>query len=431
VKAGVSGLALIALFLAAGCGGGKHSGSGELRIREIHVAGAPSAIEGEYTYAKVDGEAHRLSGFGEARFHLAPGDHTLEVWHRTCDGNCGHLDAPGDRCKTSVSTEAGEAALATIHNSPGSPCRIVVGKVGIAYVQRLDGGVWFAAPNGSRRVRLAVGSTAPWAALSPDGALIAFARSVPKGTGLYVVSTAGGKPKLLRRVTGFRSGIGQIVWAPDSERLVSPEAAQLVLVDARGGRARPFAFGGPPALDEWLDNPTFSRAGVAIAYAHHTHDSNEVLTYDIARRVTLSQRYKALSPVWGPERLVFNRGGLINGDLWLTLGLGIPAERLTDVHEGIYPVAWSADGTKLLAANPAMHNGRLWAVEVPSGDAHDLTGWVGDLNALGLSHDGKTVLASVGCGGSVLRTAYLETFPLGGGKPKVIVRGPCWASWNE
>lgn len=424
MRRGLAGIAVLVAVFAAGCGGTRHSGSSELRVREVHVAGTGVAVEGEYIYASVDGDEHRFDGFGEARFDLAPGRHTVEVWHRTCDGNCGHLDPPSARCRASVTTEPGVPALATIHSGGGLPCRLVVGRIGISYAQR-DGGVWFGAPDGRHRVRVASGGSV--AAISPDGTSIAFARTLPGGAGLYLVPTTGGKPKLLRRISTFRGQTEGIVWAPDSERLVSVEVGGLVLVDTRTGIASPFAFGGPPALDDWLDNPTFSRDASTVAYERHTHSTNEVLTYDISRRVTLSQRYRASSPVWGPERLAFNRGG----DLWLTLGLGIPAERLTDLHEGIYPVAWSADGTKLLAANPPNHNGRLWAVDVPSGDAHDLTGWVGDLNALGLSHDGETALASIGCGGNLGRNAYVETIPVGGGKPRVIVKGPCFATWNN
>jgi hypothetical protein len=47
-----------------------------------------------------------------------------------------------------------------------------------------------------------------------------------------------------------------------------------------------------------------------------------------------------------------------------------------------------------------------------------------------LSSDGKTVLASVGCGGMVSPYGYVETIPFTGGKPHVIARGPCRASWN-
>ena len=62
----------------------------------------------------------------------------------------------------------------------------------------------------------------------------------------------------------------------------------------------------------------------------------------------------------------------------------------------------------VLAANPATHNGRLWAVDVRSGRARALTGWVGDLFPQGLSRNGRTILAAVGCGGTISPFGVVE-----------------------
>jgi Tol biopolymer transport system component len=122
---------------------------------------------------------------------------------------------------------------------------------------------------------------------------------------------------------------------------------------------------------------------------------------------------------------------LRGGDVWLLdLHTG-RSRRLTHTGAGIYPVAWSSDGTRLLAANPATHNGRLWAVDVRTGRARDLTGWVGDLFPQGLSRNGKTILAAIGCGGTISPFGIVETLPFAGGRAHVIVRGPCRASWND
>jgi hypothetical protein len=50
---------------------------------------------------------------------------------------------------------------------------------------------------------------------------------------------------------------------------------------------------------------------------------------------------------------------------------------------------------------------------------------------MGLSRDGKTVLAARGCGELATPFGLVETIPFGGGSPTVIVKGPCAASWNE
>lgn len=135
-------------------------------------------------------------------------------------------------------------------------------------------------------------------------------------------------------------------------------------------------------------------------------------------------------PVWGPQAIAFHRGAGLRGDVW-TVRPGSEPIRLTRTHAGVFPVAWSADGTRLLAANPAMHNGRLWAVDAPSGNARPLTDWRGDLYGQGISYDGRTVLAAIGCGGMIGPAGVVETIPFAGGKPTVVVKGPCRASWNE
>jgi hypothetical protein len=96
----------------------------------VHVPGAPIAIEGEFTYVHVeatDGGSfveRRLDD--ELRLPLAAGRYTLGVWHRTCDGNCGLLDPPTDRCEETLVLRGQEMTRVTIENTPGSPCRILL-----------------------------------------------------------------------------------------------------------------------------------------------------------------------------------------------------------------------------------------------------------------------------------------------------------------
>lgn len=92
--------------------------------------------------------------------------------------------------------------------------------------------------------------------------------------------------------------------------------------------------------------------------------------------------------------------------------------------------AWSADGTRMLAAYPATHNGQLYAVDVASGSARPLTPFVGDLFPQGLSRNGRTVLAAIGCGGLATPYGLVETIPFTGGHATVIIRSPCRASSN-
>ena len=439
----VCGLGLLFVLTGvAGCGGGDagspsaQQASGQLRVREVHVTGSPFPIEGEYSYVRVEGEEHRLDPPGELRLQLPAGSRSIEVWHRYCDGNCGTLDPPTDRCAADLTVAEGATALATIQNAPGSPCAIVAGRVGIAYAQTdtrdlnwKRGSIWFAAPDGTHAVRLAAGYGGVPPDLSPDGKKVAFVRlhDNPRFVEVYVVPSVGGAPTLLRRVKGRTAFITGLTWSPDSLRLVTAENPGFYLLRTRSpARAKRFVKNGA--------EPSFSPDGTEIAYARVTPRTSDIFAYEVARGKTrrVTRGGRSALPLWGPGGIAFTRF-LTRGahyDIWTARFPGRQPERLTRTRSGIYPVAWSADGSRLLAANPANHNGRLWAVDANSGAARPVTGWVGDLFGQALSYDGRTILAALGCGGMIAPVGKIETIPFAGGEPHLILEGPCRASWN-
>jgi hypothetical protein len=217
-----------------------------------------------------------------------------------------------------------------------------------------------------------------------------------------------------------RSLSGPLVWAPDSRTFGVLDSVGLVLVDPRHRTSKVL-----PATDGFAFSPNSRR----IAYV--AGGNLYVVSARGGKPRRLTDDRKSYAPVWGRPGIAFvrfGRGG--HGDIWLSDGRPRGARRLTHTGAAFWPAYFSADGTKLLAANPAIHNGRLWAVDVATGNARPLTPWVGDLFPQGLSANGKTVLAAVGCGGLPSLVGYVETIPFAGGKPHVIVRGPCRASWN-
>ena len=118
-------------------------------------------------------------------------------------------------------------------------------------------------------------------------------------------------------------------------------------------------------------------------------------------------------PVWGPTGIAFTRWLAAGkpGDIWLVQPNGDGPRRLTRTDAGIQPFAFSADGLSLIAQNPASHNGRIWAVDVSTGSARDLTGWVGDLFPQGVSRDGTSILVGIGWGGSPAQPARSRSSP--------------------
>jgi hypothetical protein len=284
--------------------------------------------------------------------------------------------------------------------------------------------IYVATPSGSHPVPLAKGM---FPSLSPDGRWVAYiggGRNRPAT--IRLVNTLGGS------ALDTRIAAAAFAWSPDSRTLAAQAAhGTVVLLDPRTLHRRVLTLH-PGGFDA-----SFSPDGSALAYETNGRHGPDIYTVtikgDVIQRLTNGGR--SGSPLWGPDGIAFERYAPRScanclGDVWLMDTDGSNAHPLTHTHAGIYPAAWSADGTRMLAAYPASHNGRLYAVDVATGRARPLTRFVGDLFPQGLSRDGRTVLASIGCGGLASPYGVVETIPFAGGKRTIIVRGPCAASSN-
>ena len=294
--------------------------------------------------------------------------------------------------------------------------------------------IWRARADGSHPRRLLRGEDP---LVSPDGRTIAFdrTRQVSHAGTTWTVATLwlarsdGTHP---RRIEETRFGFGPSVWSPDSRYFLAGDEGGLHLVDRTTNQATLLAATAPSSSSA-IEDASFSPDSAAIAYDRIDQTGSDIFVLSLggSAPVQLTHDHQSFSPLWGLSRIAYLRGrGFVDGELWLMDSDGSHNTRLTSTATGFYPAAWSEDGRGLLAANPAMHNGRLWAVEVPSGRARRLTPWTGDLFAQGLSRDGRQVYAAIGCGGTISPFGRLETIPFSGGKPRVIVRGPCRGSWS-
>jgi WD40 repeat protein len=276
--------------------------------------------------------------------------------------------------------------------------------------------VYRASRSGAHPVRLGHGVEP---LLSPDGRFVAYRMAAPRRelTGVRVLSFDGGPTRTLADATGA------LAWSPDSRLLAVTSTHGPAVVNVRSSRWRPL----PPLDGEGCFS--FSPDGTQLAFARGSDIYTVSIQNHEIRRLT--DDHRSGFPLWGPAGIAFERfTAQARGDVWLMDGGGGHQRQLTHTHAGIYPAAWSADGSRLLAAYPATHNGRLYAVDVATGRTQALTPFVGDLFPQGLSRDGRTVLAAIGCGGTAGLTGILETIPFAGGPPKTIVRGPCRGSWN-
>lgn len=110
-------------------------GPAHLRITQVTV-GRAFPIEGTLSYIRVERangpvQVHRAPRLWGKKFviKLDPGVYRLASWQRVCDGNCGFLDAPSNRCERALSVRGGELLQATVRvnfASVQTPCVIVL-----------------------------------------------------------------------------------------------------------------------------------------------------------------------------------------------------------------------------------------------------------------------------------------------------------------
>jgi hypothetical protein len=306
--------------------------------------------------------------------------------------------------------------------APSRVALVYARPVGDGYLARREV-IYAASPTDAHPLRLAVG-TSPL--LSPDGNWVAYlGGEIDHPASVRLTSTLGGTPRVARLS-------GQpLAWSWDSRLLAVQGADGVAIIDARTLRSTPIRL--PPASESF----SFSPDGTMLAFQHSTGSGSDIYTVgrtsDVIHRLTDDRR--SAFPLWGPGGIAFERFGPdrcanCHGDVWVMDERGGDLRQLTHTRAGIYPAARSANGRRLLAAYPATHNGRLYAVDAASETTRPLTPFVGDLFAQGLSRDGHTVLAAIGCGGLATPYGLIETIPFAGGRPTVIVRGPCRASSN-
>jgi Tol biopolymer transport system component len=294
-------------------------------------------------------------------------------------------------------------------------------------VYEAGGSIWRANLDGSHPVRLASGTNPQ---ISPDGRLVASTRVSP-ASGIFVIPAGGGKAEVIK---GLAAGNLNLVWAPNSRLLAVGADDGLHVVDVRSG-AQKFIAKASIAYSS-VFSPDSRSLVYELPERNGSSDLHVVnLESDKTRRLT--RLGDATLAVWGPKEIAFSS----NGEIWLIEGNG---KQLRQLGQGLIvgasygaPAGLSADGKLLLAVAPIQTAmgptlpGGFKAIAVPSGKVR-FSGAKGDL-LLGLSRDGQVALAS-SCVytflGNRVSGGGIETISLDGDRPRMLVRGACFASWN-
>lgn len=320
----------------------------------------------------------------------------------------------------------------------------------LAFVRKpLKPQVWAAEDSGKHAHVLAAGANPR---VSPDGKTVAFnpTKNGRFGSELAVVPAAGGEP---RRLLGDWREPYVFAWSPDSSAIAAlrgPELGKraLVLIDVASGAQTVVAQG-------YFNGVSFDPAGGRIVYARASSEKypprSDVYRFDVpigqavryVPPVRLTRDQRSIDPLWGPNgEIVFaklvgakqRRYGPKN-ELYLMSEAGGKVRRLTHTKvapllQGLYPTAWSADGSRLLCEFEGQDTTYAVTVNPRTGAQRPLIeateqGFLG----AGLSADGRFVLGKT-LGFEPGPGTDVGIVPYGGGGVKVLAHNAFEPSWS-
>lgn len=155
----------------------------------------------------------------------------------------------------------------------------------------------------------------------------------------------------------------------------------------------------------------------------------------------LTRDGRSLFPVWGPRSIAYDRERLRKNDapvfqIWLLPAGGGRSRRLTSLPartlvSGLVPLAFSANGSRLVAQYEGQDTSEAWTVRVPSGRTHRITVRGAPVQGAGLSRDGGTLLVNENGFEGPPSEGRVAAIPFAGGRPRVLVAHGSQANWNR
>jgi hypothetical protein len=315
----------------------------------------------------------------------------------------------------------------------------------ITYVSDPGHLVWLANDDGTDRRALGPGDGP---LLAPDGEKIAASQPGPQGSALVVYSASGGKPR--KFFDAAKVNALPQAFSPDSRYLAvalsssspdSTSSAGLAIIDLATGRSDLVARG-------QISRASFAPQGperIVYAMSRSASISSRVNLYisavDGGARYQLTHDGRSLNPVWGANAIAFDRERLRRHDapvyhVWLIAPDGSGLQRLTHIRvptlrDGLVPIAFSANGNRLLARYEGLDTSQTWAIAIGAVWTQQLKVGGESVNAGGISRDGAMVLVDRGGYLSPPEQGVVEMVPFYGGRPTVLVPHGTDPSWNR
>lgn len=336
-------------------------------------------------------------------------------------------------------TECNASRQVTVAGSTGARATSAIGKA-LLTATATGGKIVIARGDGGGRRVLGSGDDS---FVSPDGSRVAVVdydfsgpiEQAAKNSRLELFTSAGGPPRHV-----IRSTCRHIYWSPNSERLACAEVdftdinqpGRLLLIDAASAASTTLARGYfDPQVSFSPDSTRLAYVRLARPFALQTGRLNLI---DLGSRAITTIRTGATAPVWGTRAIAF---GTVKPSLNVAVvqpdGSGF--RRLTDFHPasflqgGLVPIAWSADGTRLLGGQGGQDTWRAYAIDPIRGGARRIEPSV---TPSALSRDGRFVIGDSTGGedfgpdrADVVRVPWAP-----GGKARVLLRNAIAPSFS-
>lgn len=311
--------------------------------------------------------------------------------------------------------------------------------------------VWVATADGSDPKLLGLGQQP---LLSPNGQSVAVAlfgtASGPQehGPSIGVYPTSGAA--IANYLSLETATATPLAWSPDSRYLAVSFQSNAVTNIAAGS--------GLDVIDTQTGTVTTITHG-AIYGASFARDGSDKLVFAMAHSMSgtaatnlymseasggglhpLTSDGRSLFPVWGPTYIAYDRERMRSlspeYQIWLATPAGVRVRKLTHTAvgalvQGLVPLAFSADGGRLLAEFEGEDTSNAYAVTVASGRARAVTVHGQTVQAAGISSDGSTLLVDAGSFEQAPSGGRIVTVPFAGGHAKVLVAHGAQASWND
>jgi hypothetical protein len=310
---------------------------------------------------------------------------------------------------------------------------------------------WLASATGAGPKRLGPGEEP---LLSPNGQSVAVslfgAAANPEHGPALGIYPASGAP--VADFLELEAGLATpLAWSPDSRYLAVYMQSTAVTNIAAGSSL------------EVIDTQTGAVMSIdrgAVYGASFAHDGSDRLVFALAHSLSpsaptnlyvsnadgsglrrLTSDGRSLDPVWGPTYIAYDRRRQRREapiyQIWLeSPSGGAPVRRVTHIPvnalaEGLVPIAFSADGSRLVAQFEGQ--GSAWTVDVPGGHAREVRiahRRAAFTIAAGISQDGGELLIDELNFEGPQANDRIGTVPFDGGPLKVLVRHALEASWN-